>query len=146
MALVKPPISQTRKYFLWIPIAIEMSQSFCRLGTSVMVVQRSGQILSKEDRDMADHIMEIMKSEGVSFHLNSTIVSARELGSERELVIKNREGNTVNLRAEQILIALGRKSNLEGLGLENINIRTSSLQAMLPVHISLHMQPVMKEG
>jgi pyruvate/2-oxoglutarate dehydrogenase complex dihydrolipoamide dehydrogenase (E3) component len=106
------------------PIAIEMSQSFCRLGTSVMVVQRSGQILSKEDRDMADHIMEIMKSEGVSFHLNSTIVSARELGSERELVIKNREGNTVNLRAEQILIALGRKSNLEGLGLENISLDT----------------------
>jgi pyruvate/2-oxoglutarate dehydrogenase complex dihydrolipoamide dehydrogenase (E3) component len=39
-------------------IAIEMSQAFTRLGTKVMVVQRSGQILSKEDRDMADILME----------------------------------------------------------------------------------------
>ena len=36
------------------PIAIEMAQAFSRLGTKVHVIQRSGQILSKEDRDMAD--------------------------------------------------------------------------------------------
>ena len=43
------------------PIATEMSQAFARLGTKVMVVQRSGQILSKEDKDMADIVMEVLK-------------------------------------------------------------------------------------
>ena len=36
------------------PVAVEIAQAFCRLGTKVTVVQRSSQILSKEDRDMAD--------------------------------------------------------------------------------------------
>jgi pyruvate/2-oxoglutarate dehydrogenase complex dihydrolipoamide dehydrogenase (E3) component len=39
------------------PIAIEMARSFCRLGTEVHVVQRSGQILSKEDKDLAEVLL-----------------------------------------------------------------------------------------
>jgi pyruvate/2-oxoglutarate dehydrogenase complex dihydrolipoamide dehydrogenase (E3) component len=104
------------------PIAIEMAQSFSRLGTKVTVVQRSGQILSKEDSDMAGQVMDVLISEGVTFHLNSAVISTKDLGAEKEVVIKNREGKIVNLRGEQILIALGRQPNLEGLGLEGISV------------------------
>jgi pyruvate/2-oxoglutarate dehydrogenase complex dihydrolipoamide dehydrogenase (E3) component len=54
------------------PIATEMAQAFCRLGTKVTVVQRSGQILTKEDKDMADEVMDVLASEGVTFHLNAS--------------------------------------------------------------------------
>ena len=47
------------------PVAIEMAQAFNRLGTRVTVIQRSGQILSKEDRDLADEVMGVLRSEGV---------------------------------------------------------------------------------
>ncbi|MDH3258050.1 MAG: FAD-dependent oxidoreductase, partial [Deltaproteobacteria bacterium] len=70
------------------PIASEMAQAFCRLGTKVSVVQRSDQILSKEDRDMADLVMEVLKEEGVTFYLNASVQTVRDLGSEREVVIK----------------------------------------------------------
>ncbi len=104
------------------PIAIEMAQSFSRLGTKVTVVQRSNQILSKEDRDMADQLMNVMISEGVTFHLNSSILNTRDLGKEKEVNIKNSEGKTISLKAEKILVALGRQANLEGLGLEKISL------------------------
>ncbi|GBE05659.1 MAG TPA: mercuric reductase [Nitrospirae bacterium] len=104
------------------PIAIEMAQSFSRLGTKVIVVQRSGQILSKEDKDMADQLMNVMISEGVEFHLNSSILGAKDLGSEKEIVIRNKEGRTISLKAEKILIALGRQANLQGLGLDGISM------------------------
>jgi pyruvate/2-oxoglutarate dehydrogenase complex dihydrolipoamide dehydrogenase (E3) component len=104
------------------PIAIEMAQSFCRLGTQVHVVQRSAQILSKEDRDMADIVMNVLSDEGITIHLNSGLISVKDLGSEKEVVIKKKDGNTENLRAEQILVALGRQANLEGLGLEGISL------------------------
>ena len=104
------------------PIAVEMAQAFCRLGTKVTVIQRSGQILSKEDKDMADGVMNILESEGVRFYLNSKIVSAKDIGSEKVVVTKTKEGKTVSLKAEQILIALGRKPNLDGLGLEGISL------------------------
>lgn len=105
------------------PIAIEMAQSFNRLGTEVIVVQRSGQILSKEDKDMADEVMGVMEAEGVAFHLNSGILNARDLGTEKEVVIKKKDGTTLSLKAERILVALGRQTNVEGLGLEGISLK-----------------------
>ncbi len=104
------------------PIAIEMAQSFCRLGTKVHVVQRSGQILSKEDKDVADIVMNVLSSEGIVFHMNSSLVRVQDHGPEKEVVIKKTDGSTESIRGEKILIALGRKPNLEGLGLEKISI------------------------
>jgi pyruvate/2-oxoglutarate dehydrogenase complex dihydrolipoamide dehydrogenase (E3) component len=104
------------------PIAIEMAQAFGRLGTKVFVVQRSNQILSKEDKDMADQVMHVLSNEGVVFHLNTSVVRTKDLGDEREVVIKTGEGKTVSLRSEMILVAMGRNANLGGLGLENIGL------------------------
>lgn len=104
------------------PIAIEMAQAFSRLGSKVFVVQRSNQILSKEDKDLADEVMQILSSEGVTFYLNSSVVSTRDLGDQREVIIRNGEGITFSLKAETILVAMGRKPDLEGLGLEDIGV------------------------
>ncbi len=104
------------------PIAIEMAQSFCRLGTQVHVVQRSGQILSKEDKGLADIVMNVLSDEGITFHLNTGLVSVKDCGADKEVVIKKKDGSTESLRAEQILVALGRQPNLEGLGLEGISL------------------------
>jgi len=104
------------------PVATEMAQAFSRLGTKVSVVQRSGQILSNEDKDMADELMGILQKEGVRFYLHTSIVGARDLGSEREVVVKTKEGEAISLKAETILVALGREANLGGLNLEGIGI------------------------
>jgi len=105
------------------PIAIEMAQAFCRLGSKVHVVQRSGQILSKEDNDMADMVMGVMEGEGVHFHLNTKIKRVRDLGTMRELLFRDKEGREQRLKAETLLVALGRVANVKGLGLENAGIR-----------------------
>lgn len=104
------------------PIAIEMAQAFCRLGAKVTVIQRGGQILSKEDKDMADIVKQVLEGEGITFQLNAAVVSTRDLGREREVVIKKSGEETVTLRAESILVALGRTPNVAGLGLEKIDI------------------------
>ena len=104
------------------PIAIEMAQSFSRLGTQLVVIQRSGQILSKEDKDMADAVMNVLSSEGVIFHLNASIIRARSSGSEREVLIKDENGKEVGIRAEKLLVAMGRTPNLGDLGLKKIGV------------------------
>jgi pyruvate/2-oxoglutarate dehydrogenase complex dihydrolipoamide dehydrogenase (E3) component len=104
------------------PIAVEMAQAFSRLGTKVSVVQRSGQILTKEDRDMADEVMKVLTSEGVDFHLKASVQGVKDLGKEKEVSVKYQEGNTSALRAESILVAMGRDPNVRGLNLEDIGI------------------------
>lgn len=104
------------------PISSEMAQAFNRLGTKVTVIQRSGQILSKEDKDMADQVMNVMRAEGVVFHLNSTVLRTKDLGNEREVIIKTGGGETLSIRARAILVAAGRQANLAGLGLQDIGV------------------------
>jgi len=104
------------------PIAIEMAQAFGRLGSRVTVVQRSNQILSKEDKDMADLVMEVLHSEGVTFYLGSAVLGVRDLGDEREVTIQNGANTTSQIRGEKILVAMGRDANVTGLGLEGLGI------------------------
>lgn len=103
-------------------IAIEMAQAFCRLGTNVSVIQRGGQILSKEDKDMADGVMQVLSAEGVAIHLNASILHVKDLGSEREVRFKDGVGKTTGLNVEQIFVAMGRESNVEGLDLKPIGV------------------------
>jgi len=104
------------------PIAIEMAQAFCRLGTKVTLIQRSGQILSKEDQDLADIVQQVLAAEGINFEMNTAIVRVKDLGSEREVVVKKQSGETLSLKAESILVAMGRAPNIAGLGLEKIGV------------------------
>jgi len=104
------------------PIATEMAQAFCRLGTKVSVVQRSGQILSREDKDMADEVMQVLASEGVAFYLNASVVRVKDLGGKREVLIKDHEGKTTALSAERILVGMGRDPNVKGLNLDGVGV------------------------
>ncbi len=104
------------------PVSTEMAQAFCRLGTRVFVVQRGNQILSNEDKDMADQVMEVLRSEGVTYYLNTSVLGVQDLGGQREVLIKTAEGQTIPLRGETLLVAMGREANLKGLNLEGIGI------------------------
>jgi len=106
------------------PVSIEMAQAFNRLGTKVTVVELAGQILGAEDRDMAGQLMHVLLSEGITFHLGAMTVGTKDLGNEKEVIIKDGGGKTISLRAESILVAVGRKANLKGLGLEDISMET----------------------
>ncbi|MDJ0810714.1 MAG: FAD-dependent oxidoreductase [Desulfobacterales bacterium] len=104
------------------PIGIEMAQAFARFGTAVTVIDMAPQILGKEDRDMADAVMDVLQAEGVAFFLNSAVVSVREAGRRKIVGIKDTEGQIQELEAEALLVAIGRTANVDGLGLDGIGV------------------------
>ena len=106
------------------PIAIEMAQAFARLGSQVTVVQRSDQILSREDKDMAELVMGVLRAEGVIFHLNTSVIRVDDQGSKREVQIENSAGVKQALRTETVLVAMGRQPNLDGLNLGDIGVES----------------------
>jgi len=128
------------------PVAIEMAQAFCRLGTKVSVIQRSGQVLSKEDRDMADGVMDVLKGGGVEFHLNATVLDVKGVGTEREVRFKDREENTICVKAEQILVAMGRKPNVDGLALEAIGVETHRKGIRVDDRMRTHQKHIYAAG
>ncbi len=104
------------------PIAVEMAQSFQRLGCAVTVIQRSGHILSKEDEDMARFVMEGMSEDGVEFVLNSSVQKIRKVPDGVEVLLET-DGDSKTLHGHQLLVATGRRSNTHGLGLEDIGVK-----------------------
>ncbi|WP_029893613.1 dihydrolipoyl dehydrogenase family protein [Desulfohalovibrio reitneri] len=106
------------------PIACEMAQAFQRLGCQVSVIQRSGQILTKEDPDMASIVLESLEREGVKFHLGTEIRSVRVAGGHKEVVFA-KNGREWTVKGHEILAALGRDIATDGLGLNNAGVKHS---------------------
>jgi pyruvate/2-oxoglutarate dehydrogenase complex dihydrolipoamide dehydrogenase (E3) component len=104
------------------PIGSEMSQAFARLGTQVTVVDMGHQILPKEDRDLADAVQRTLETEGVRFQLNATIEEVKDLGHGREVRFRTADRQSRSLCAETVLVALGRKANVDGLELERAGV------------------------
>jgi pyruvate/2-oxoglutarate dehydrogenase complex dihydrolipoamide dehydrogenase (E3) component len=107
------------------PIGVEMAQAFNRFGTAVTVVDMAPQILPKDDSDLANEVMGILGAEGVKFYTGHTIEAVDDKGNEREVIVKEKTGkagSTFSLKAEALLVALGRVANVEGLGLGTIGV------------------------
>ncbi|MEJ2656415.1 MAG: FAD-dependent oxidoreductase [Desulfobacterales bacterium] len=107
------------------PIGSEMGQAFNRLGTKVYIVDRGDQILAKEDKDMADTVKKVMESEGVVFYLNASIEAVRDFDNKKEVSITDKDGKSVTLNAETLMVAVGRTPNINGMGLEGIGIEVN---------------------
>jgi pyruvate/2-oxoglutarate dehydrogenase complex dihydrolipoamide dehydrogenase (E3) component len=103
------------------PIGIELAQAFSRLGTKVTIIEFLGKILGNDDSDMTDMVMNFLAEEGVRFYLDSAVVSTRNAGEEKEVTFKKGD-ETKSVRAEVLLVATGRRVNLDGLGLGDIGV------------------------
>ena len=96
------------------PIGCELAQAFRRLGSEVVIVDRSERLLSRDDPDAAALVRDRLASEGVELVLGAAIV-----GVERDrTVIVDRGRGEERVPADQILVAAGRTPNLDELGLE----------------------------
>jgi len=104
------------------PIGAELSQAFSRLGTRVSVVDMAPQILPREDADMTEIVMENMLSEGIRFYLGHSVEAVKDTGDLKAVTLKTPDGKEQVLKAETVLVALGRKPNTQGLGLEDIGV------------------------
>ena len=102
-------------------IGLEFGQMFRRFGSRVTLVQRSSQILDREDGDVAEAVTAILRDEGVEVLVDSEVQRARRTGSEIELAVRGREGEQA-LRGTHLLVATGRTSNADRLSLEKAGI------------------------
>ena len=100
------------------PIGIEMAQAFNRLGSSVTVVDMAGQILTKEDADMADAVQAVMEAEGVKFYLGAAVERASATGEKKSVTLRLGDGASITLAAEAVLVAMGRAVNVKDLWLD----------------------------
>ncbi len=107
------------------PIGCELAQSFARLDTRVTQVEMLPRILPREDADAAELVANALRRDGVDLLLGHKAVRfALEDGVK--VLYAEHEDQSVRLEFDQVLIAIGRKANTEGLGLEELGIETNN--------------------
>jgi pyruvate/2-oxoglutarate dehydrogenase complex dihydrolipoamide dehydrogenase (E3) component len=99
------------------PIGLELGQAFARFGSRVTVAQRPARLLPREEEEVSVFVERVMRAEGLEVLTGAMASSARREGGEKVLTVR-REGREIGLRADEILVAAGRRPNVEGLGLE----------------------------
>ena len=103
------------------PIGLEMAQAFARLGSRVTVVEAFAQFLPREDLDISDFVKTKLESEGIRILLNAKAVKVRRQENMITVTI-SRDNVTEELKGESLLVAAGRKPNVEGLDLEKAGV------------------------
>lgn len=103
------------------PIGSELSQAFGRLGSDVTQVEAMDRILIREDPEISEMILNKLRSEGVDVQLNSMATSVEVSGEEKFLVVKTGEEER-KIPFDQLLVAIGRKANVTGFGLEELGV------------------------
>ena len=107
------------------PIGCEMAQAFVRLGSKVMVVDLSPTLLPREDADLAAVIRKQMEADGIEFYLGVTPTKAEGKAGAISIWLKDKDSREIKLDASHLLVAAGRKVNVEGLGLEAAGVRVN---------------------
>jgi pyruvate/2-oxoglutarate dehydrogenase complex dihydrolipoamide dehydrogenase (E3) component len=106
------------------PIAVEMVQGFTRLGIPTALLQKGPRILPKDEPALVDMLVDKLRGEGVDLHFNvETERVAVENG--KKAVYATEDGTPVRFEADELLVAVGRNPNVEGLGLEDLGIATT---------------------
>ncbi len=99
------------------PIGCELAQSFARFGSQVTLLDVAPQVLVREDQDAAAIVQRALVDDGVELALGVKI-SRVELRAGTKVIHLERDGASREVAADAILLAVGRKPNVEGLGLE----------------------------
>lgn len=105
------------------PVGLELGQSFARLGSRVTVVEMGGRLLPKEDEEVSAAVEGFMREDGLEILLGAKATAARRAGDGGRVVSFEQEGRAREVRAEEILVATGRRANVGGLNLEAAGVR-----------------------
>jgi pyruvate/2-oxoglutarate dehydrogenase complex dihydrolipoamide dehydrogenase (E3) component len=98
-------------------VGLEFGQLFRRLGADVTIVHRGPQLLSREDRDIAEAVRTVLEGDGITVLLNADTERVSGAGGTVTLEV-SQDGTPRTIRGSHILGATGRRSNADSLALD----------------------------
>jgi len=104
-------------------IGVEFAYFYNSLGTKVTIVEFLPRIVPVEDEDVSKQLEKSYKKAGIDILTNSTVESVDKSGPLNKVKIKTPEGEKI-IEAEVVLSAAGVVTNLEGIGLEEVGVKT----------------------
>lgn len=116
------------------PIGIEMAQAHIRLGCKVTVLDL-GKILPRDDQKNAEIVREALLKEGIEIHEGVTIQKV-DHGSGHQITVSiEKNGQAQKIAGSHLLVAAGRRANMNGIGLDKAGIETTKTGIKVDDHL-----------
>jgi dihydrolipoamide dehydrogenase len=103
-------------------VGVEMAQAWSSLGSEVTIVEGMGRILANEEEFASDQVGAALRDRGVVIRTGAEATAARRDEAAGTVVLEIDGDDT--LEAAHLLVAVGRKARVEGLGLESVDAGT----------------------
>lgn len=104
-------------------IGVEFAHFYNSMGTDVTIVEFMPNIVPVEDEDISKQFERSLKKSGIKIMTNSSVESVDTSGTGVKATVKTAKGEEI-LEADILLSAVGIKSNIENIGLEEVGIAT----------------------
>jgi probable pyridine nucleotide-disulfide oxidoreductase len=104
-------------------VGLEFAAMYAAYGSQVTVLERHPQVLGQEDDDVAKYARDIMRDSGISVTTGAEVCRVEDGPHSAATVFYEQDGSMKSVRADAILVALGRQPVTVGLGLEAAAVR-----------------------
>lgn len=105
------------------PIGLEFAQLYRRLGAEVTVLEMLPQLLPREEPDAARVVQHALECEGIVVHTGARVVSVTVAGDGTKVVRAEKTGEAIEVVADEIFVATGRRAAAGELGLERLDVQ-----------------------
>ncbi|HCX23529.1 MAG: dihydrolipoyl dehydrogenase [Flammeovirgaceae bacterium] len=106
-------------------IGMELGSVYARLGAKVSVVEYLDNLIPSMDGTMGKELQKSLKKLGFDIFTSHKVTAVEAKGKEVTVKAENKKGETIELKGDYCLVSIGRKPYTEGLGLENVGIKTT---------------------
>ena len=103
------------------PIGCELAQSFARLGSKVIQIQRGARIMPREDIEVSELARAALAADGVEVLTGHKAVRCEKEGEHKYIVVEH-DGQSRRIEFDALICAVGRSARLKGFGLEELGI------------------------
>lgn len=124
-------------------IGLEMACYLATVGVKVTVVEMMPKIAGPTDADICDNLMKTyQKDYGMKFELSAKV---KEVKGD-SVVFEDKDGKTVELKCDKVLLAAGRRANIQGLNVEALGIETNRGAVVTDRHMLTNVPNVYAVG
>nr|NIR58624.1 FAD-dependent oxidoreductase [Gammaproteobacteria bacterium] len=104
------------------PVGVELAQAFARLGSRVTLIEQAEHPLPQEDPEIAERLREVLEADGLTVRTGARVERVHRAGDATRLA----GPGGLDVEADAVLIAVGRRPNVEDLDLEAAGVTYSS--------------------
>lgn len=102
-------------------IGLEFGQMFRRFGSKVTIIERAPQLLAREDEDVAQVVLDILREDGIEVRLQTTANKVERMGEGVKLKVGSSMGDEV-IDGSHLLVAVGIRPNTDDLNLQSAGV------------------------